>query len=80
MSHIEIDEMLGLVSDVGAEVPAYDAMPGGVVLFVELFLDVGGNVLLDVELLEGDVGAVDGILLHLLVHVGVLDDGFPLGC
>lgn len=34
-----------LMGHVGAEIPPDDAMPGGVVLLVELFLDVGGNVL-----------------------------------
>ena len=38
----------GLMGDVGPEIPTHDAMPGGVVLFVELFLNVGSNVLLNV--------------------------------
>ena len=80
MTHIEIDEMFGFMGDVGAEVPANNTVPGGVVLFIEFLFDVGGDVLFDVELFEGDVGAVDGILLHFLVHVGMLDDGFPFGC
>ena len=69
--------------DVRSEVSAHDAVPGGVVLLVELLLDVGGDVLLDVILLEGLGGAVHRVLLHLLGHVRVLDDGFPvrhLGC
>ena len=41
-----------LVGDVRAEVPAYDAMPGGIVLFVKLLLDVRGDILLDVVLLK----------------------------
>ena len=78
MTHVEVDEMLGLVGDIGAEVPADDCMPGGVVLLVELLLDVGCDILLDVELLEGHIGAVNGILLHLLVHIGVLYYSFSL--
>ena len=78
LPHVEVDEMLGLMGDIRAEVAAHNAVPGGIVLLVELLLDVGGDILLDVELLEGDVGAIDSVLLHLLVHVGVLDDGFPL--
>ena len=69
--------------DVRSEVSAHDAVPGRVVLLVELLLDVGGDVLLDVILLEGLGGAVHRVLLHLLGHVRVLDDGFPvrhLGC
>ena len=45
--------MLGLVSDVRSEVTPNNAMPCGVVLFVELFLDVRSNVFLNVVLLEG---------------------------
>jgi hypothetical protein len=37
-------------------------MPSGVVLFVELLLDEGGDVLLDVVLFEGLGGAIDGVL------------------
>lgn len=37
--------MLGFVSYVTAKVPPDDAVPGGVVLLIELLLDVGGNVL-----------------------------------
>ena len=68
------------MGDVGAEVSAHHTVPCGVVFLVELLLDVCGNVLLDVELLQRYVGAVDGILLHLFVHVSVLDDGFPFSC
>ena len=64
--------MLGLVGDVGSKVPADHAVPGGVVFLVELLLDVGRDVLLDIELLQSDIGAVDGVLLHLLVHVRML--------
>jgi len=70
--------VLGLVGDVGAEVAAHDAVPGGVVLLVELLLDEGGDVLLDVVLLEGLGGAVDSVLLHLLGHVRILDHGLPV--
>jgi len=75
LSEVEVDEVLGLVGDVGAEVAAHDAVPGGVVLLVELLLDEGGDVLLDVVLLEGLGGAVDSVLLHVLCHVGILDHG-----
>ena len=71
--------MLGLVGHVGAEVTAHNAMPGGVVLLVEFLLDESGDVLLDVEALESLGGDVDGVLLHVLGHVSVLDDGFTVG-
>ena len=66
--------MLGLVGDVGTEVTAYDAMPGGVVLLVEFLLDEGGDVLLDVELLKSLGADVDSILLHVFGHVCVLNN------
>ena len=78
MSHVEVDEVFGFVGDIGAEVAADDAVPGGVVLLVKLLLDVGGDIFFDVELFECYVSAIDGILLHFLVHVGMFDDCLPL--
>ena len=46
-AQVEVDEVLGLVRDVAAEVLAHDAVPGGVEGLVELLLDEGGNVLSD---------------------------------
>ena len=65
--------MLRLVRHVAAEVAADDAVSGGNVLLVELLLDVRGDVLLDVVLLESLGSAVDGVLLPVLRRVGVLD-------
>lgn len=79
MSHIEVDEVFGFMGDIGAEVAPDDAVPGGVVLLVKLFLDVSSDVFLDVELLQSNVGAVYRVLLHLLVHVSVFDDCFSFG-
>ena len=70
--------MLGLVCNVRAEVPADDAVPGRVVLLVELLLDEGGNILLDVELFEGLGGDIDGVLLHIFSHVSVLNNGLAV--
>lgn len=65
--------MARFVCHVGAKVPADDAMPGGVVPFVEFFLDVRRNVLFDVVLFQGLRRTVHRVLLHLFAHVGVLD-------
>ena len=68
--------MLRFVRDVTSVISAHNAMPCWVVFFVELFLDEGGDVLLDVVLLDGLGGAVHCVLLHLFRHVGVLDHCF----
>jgi hypothetical protein len=68
------------MSHVGSEVSSYDTVPGWVEFLVKLFFDVGSNVFFDVEFLEGDICTIDGILLHLFVHIGMLDDGFSFGC
>ena len=52
MTEVEVDEVLGLVGDVGTEVSSHNAMPGWVVLLVEFLLDESSDVLLDVELLK----------------------------
>lgn len=45
LAQVEVDEVARLVRHVRAEVAADDAVPCGVVFLVELFLDVGGDVL-----------------------------------
>ena len=79
MSHVEVDEVFCLMGDVGSEVAADNGMPGGVVLLVELLLYVGCNVLLDIELLQCHICAINCVLLHLLVHICVLYHCLPLG-
>uniref|UniRef100_A0A3B4WGY9 Uncharacterized protein n=1 Tax=Seriola lalandi dorsalis TaxID=1841481 RepID=A0A3B4WGY9_SERLL len=78
LAQVEVDEVLRLVCDVRAKVAADDAVPGGVVLLVKLLLDVRGQVLLDVVLLQRLRRAVDGVLLHVLGHVCILDHGFAV--
>merc|ERR1712014_179554 len=60
LAQVEVDEVLRLVRHVGPEVPAHDGVPGWVILLVELLLDEGGDVLLDVVLLERLRGTIDG--------------------
>ena len=76
MTKVEVDEVFGLVGYVGAKVSADDTVPRWVVLLVELFFDVRGNIFFDVVLFDGLRGDVDGVLLHVLGHVRILDDGF----
>ena len=40
------------MSDVGPKIPANDAMPGWVVLFVKLFLYVSSDILLNIVFLK----------------------------
>ena len=70
--------MLGLMRHIGAEVTANDAMPGRIVLLVEFLLDESGNILLDVVAFESLSGDVDGILLHVLGHVSILNNGLSV--
>ena len=65
--------------NVGAKVLPNDDVPGGPVAFIELLLDLRGDVLLDVVLFERGGRDVDRLLLHLLAHVDVLDDRLGAG-
>uniref|UniRef100_A0A672GT04 Uncharacterized protein n=1 Tax=Salarias fasciatus TaxID=181472 RepID=A0A672GT04_SALFA len=83
LAQVEVDEVLGLVGDVAAEVPADDAVPGGLLSLHPPaarphLLDVGCNVLLYVVLLHGLRGTVHGVLLHVLRHVCILDHSLPV--
>lgn len=79
LAKVKVDKVLRLVRDVRAKVSPNDAVPCRVVLFVEFLFDVGSNVLFNVKLLECCSGAVYGVLLHVLGHVGILDHSFTFG-
>lgn len=51
-------------------------MPCRAIFSVELLLDLRRDVLLDVVLFESRSRNFDGLLLHLLAHINILDDGF----
>ena len=82
LSQVEIDEMLRLVCHVATEVSADDAMPGWVVFFVKLLFDISSNVFFNVVFLQGLCRTINGVLLHLLGHVGIFDHSFSVrhGC
>ena len=74
MTDVEVDEVLCLVCDEGSEGPADDAVPCWVVGLVEFLLDERGDVLFDVEGVECLDGCVDGLVLHVIGHIDVLND------
>ena len=59
--------------DEAAEVAADYAVPGGIVLVLELAADKRRDVLLDQVDLLGSLRDTDRVQLHLLCHVRVLD-------
>lgn len=63
------------MSNVAPKVLSDDDVPGGTVAFIELFLDLGGDVFLDGVFFEGCRCDIDALLLHLFCHVDVFDDG-----
>lgn len=78
VAEVEVDEVLGLVSDEAAEVTAYDAMPCWALALIERLLDVLCDILLHGELGHGLLGNFNSLLLHILSHIGTLDLGFQL--
>lgn len=78
LTQVEVDEVFGLVCHVATEVPAHDAVPGGVVLLVKLLLDMGRDILLYVVLLQRLSSALHRVLLHLFRHVCIFDHRLPV--
>ena len=64
------------VSDITAKVLSDYHMPSWTVFSVKLLLDLGGNVFLDVVLLQCCRRDIDAVLLHLLAHIDVFDNCF----
>ena len=69
---VEVDEVFGFPCHITTEVPPHDAVPGGVVLLVEL-LDTGCSVLLYMIFLQCLSSTLHRVLLRLLWHTGILD-------
>ena len=64
------------MSDITAKVLSDYNMPSWTIFSIKLLLDLGGNVFLDVVLLQCCGRDIDAVLLHLLAHIDVLDDRF----
>ena len=73
LAPVHEDEALALVGDICAKATAYDTVPRWQVHLVKLCLDDLSDVVEDAALLEGKGDAIDSVLLHGLVHVGILD-------
>merc|ERR550534_369573 len=63
---LEVDELLGLMRHVRAEVLAHDDVPEGPVPLVELPLDVVGDVALQVVFVHRNRGELGGLRDHCL--------------
>uniref|UniRef100_A0A8C4U3D3 Uncharacterized protein n=1 Tax=Falco tinnunculus TaxID=100819 RepID=A0A8C4U3D3_FALTI len=61
LAEVEVDEVLGLMSHIAAEVPSHNAVPSGIVFLIYL---------LYVSRLSS---TLHGVLLHLFGHVRILD-------
>jgi hypothetical protein len=75
LANVKVDKVLCLMHDKRTEGTAHDAVPGRIVLLIELLLDVRRNVLLDVEAVDGLGCNIDCISLHFVRHIHILDDG-----
>ena len=78
MSKVEVDEVLSLVSHVGAEVASYNAVPCWVVFLIEFFLNEGSDVFLNVVFFKSLGADIDSILLHIFGHVCVFNNCFAV--
>ena len=74
LTPVHENEALALVGDVGAEATTHNAMPGRKVHVIKFALDDLRDVVKDTALSESECNAVDGVLLHVFVHIGILDD------
>ena len=71
LAPVHENEALALVSHIGAKPTTHDAVPGWQVHLIELSLDDLSNVVENSALGEGERHAVNSMLLHVLVHVGI---------
>ena len=79
MSYVKVNEVLAFVSNVGTKASSHHAVPCWGVFLVEFLLDIGRDVSFDVVSVKGLIGYVDRVLLHLLIHVRILDYCLSVG-
>ncbi|WP_411024632.1 hypothetical protein, partial [Salmonella sp. s55962] len=78
LSKVKVNEVFGFMGNVTSKIASNNAMPCGAVLFVKFLFDESSNILFNVEFFHCLTGTIYGILLHLISHVSILDDRFPL--
>lgn len=66
---VEVDVVVGLVGDIAAEVPADEGVPVPVVLAVQLILEVRGDLLDGVHLVQRVLRDCQNLGLHLRTDV-----------
>ena len=74
LAPVHINEAFGLVGHVGAHATPHDTVPSWQVHLIELSFDDLSDVVEDPSLLEGERNCIDSMLLHVLIHVGRLDN------
>ena len=75
LTPVHENEAFALVGDVGAQATAHDAVPRGQVHCIELCLNDLSDVVKYATLRKGKWDTVDGMLLHEIVHISILDHG-----
>ncbi len=61
-----------------SETPSHNTVPGGGIFLIKLFFYISGYVSFNIVFVQGLVGDVDRVFLHLLIHIGIFDHGFSL--
>ena len=75
LAPVHEDEALALVCHVCAHAATYDAVPSRQVHLVELSLNDLSDIVQYATLVESECDAINGVLLHVRIHICILDDG-----
>jgi hypothetical protein len=71
---------MGFVCHIGAKISSYKGMPVSIVLSIQFVLQVSGNLLDCMHLLEGVLCDVENFLFHLWADVLSLDHRLLVSC